>query len=185
VDPGDPLAYGWIARWSVSGKRLPTAMALSSAIALAVSFVVTFAASATGAVFRPGAWYAGLRKPGWTPPNWAFPVVWTVLFCAMAVSAWLVWEAAGMAAWPALSLYGAHLLVNAVWSFLFFGLKRLDWAMAEVLCLWLMIATLIAVFAPISLPAALLLVPYLAWVSVAALLNLRLLQLNGARGAPA
>lgn len=157
-------------------------MAVSSMIALAVSFVVTFAASASGAVFRPGDWYAGLRKPRWTPPNWAFPVVWSLLFCAMAISAWLVWETAGVAAWPALALYGAHLLVNAVWSFLFFGLKRLDWAMAEVVCLWLMIALVIAAFWTVNVAAALLLAPYLAWVSVAAFLNFRLLQLNGARG---
>jgi benzodiazapine receptor len=176
-------------RWPYAGalhasirEGLTVAMALSSAIALAVSFVVSFAASSTGAVFRPGAWYAGLRKPGWTPPNWAFPVVWTALFSAMAVSAWMVWETAGMAAWPALALYVAHLAVNAVWSCGFFGLKRLDWAMAEVLCLWLMIAAVIAAFATISVPAALLLAPYLAWVSIAALLNYRLLQLNGPRG---
>ncbi len=93
-----------------------------------------------------------------------------------------MWEAAGLAAWPALALFGAHLVVNAAWSFLFFGLKRLDLAMVEVVCLWLAIAALIAVFAPISATAAVLLVPYLAWVSVAAMLNLRLLQLNGSRG---
>ncbi|WP_135212080.1 TspO/MBR family protein [Vitreimonas flagellata] len=157
-------------------------MISSSISALAIFFVASFAAASTGAVFRPGAWYASLRKPKWTPPNWAFPVVWSVLFCAIAVSGWLVWEAAGLAAWPALALFGAHLVVNAAWSFLFFGLKRLDLAMVEVVCLWLAIAALIAVFAPISATAAVLLVPYLAWVSVAAMLNLRLLQLNGSRG---
>lgn len=133
-------------------------------------------------MFRPGDWYANLRKPKWTPPNWAFPVVWSILFCMMAVSGWLVWESAGAAAWPALVLFGVHLLVNAAWSFLFFGLNRLDWAMIEVACLWLTIAALIAAFAPINMTAALLLTPYLAWVSVAAALNLRLLQLNGPRG---
>lgn len=157
-------------------------MISSSISALAIFFVASFAAASTGAVFRPGAWYASLRKPKWTPPNWAFPVVWSVLFCAIAVSGWLVWEAAGLAAWPALALFGAHLIVNAAWSFLFFGLKRLDLAMVEAVCLWLAIAALIAVFAPISATAAVLLVPYLAWVSVAAMLNLRLLQLNGSRG---
>ncbi len=157
-------------------------MALSSIVALAAFFVVSFAAASTGAVFRPDAWYANLKKPRWTPPNWAFPVVWSVLFCAIAVSGWLVWEAAGIAAWPALTLFAVHLLVNAVWSFLFFGKKRLDWAMAEVICLWLMIVAVIAAFAPFSTPAALLLTPYLAWVSVAAALNFRLLQLNGPRG---
>jgi tryptophan-rich sensory protein len=158
-------------------------VALSSIVALAVFFVASFSAASTGAVFRPGAWYADLRKPVWTPPNWAFPLVWSILFCAMAVSAWLVWEAAGLAAWPALALFAVHLLVNAAWSFLFFGMKRLDWAMAEVVCLWLFIVALIAAFLPYSTTAALLLAPYLAWVTVAATLNWRLLQLNGARGA--
>jgi tryptophan-rich sensory protein len=155
---------------------------LSSTLALLVFFALSSAAASTGAVFRPGAWYAGLRKPGWTPPNWAFPIVWTVLFCAMAVSGWLVWEAAGWSAWPALTLFIVHLAVNAAWSFLFFGLKRLDWAMIEVIGLWLMIAALIAAFARYSTPAALLLAPYLAWVTIAAALNFRLLQLNGPRG---
>jgi tryptophan-rich sensory protein len=157
-------------------------LSFSSAGALVVFFVLSFSAASSGAVFRPGEWYQNLRKPKWTPPNWAFPLVWSVLFCAIAVSGWLVWEAAGLAAWPALALYAIHLLVNAAWSFLFFGIKRLDWAMAEVICLWMVILAVAIAFAPISLPAALLLTPYLAWVTIAAALNLRLLQLNGPRG---
>jgi translocator protein len=159
-------------------------LALSSIVALVVFFGLSFAAASTGAVFRPGAWYAGLRKPSWTPPNWAFPLVWSVLFCTIAVSGWLVWEARGAAAWPALALFAVHLLVNAAWSFLFFGMKRLDWAMAEVIGLWVLIAAVIVAFAQFSTLAALLLTPYLAWVTVAAALNFRLLQLNGARGSP-
>lgn len=158
------------------------ALTLSSIFALVVFFMLSFGAASTGAFFRPDEWYAKMRKPRWTPPNWAFPLVWSVLFCAIAVSGWLVWQAAGWAAWPALALYVIHLLVNAAWSFLFFGLKRLDWAMAEVLGLWAMIAAVMVMFYPISPLAALLLAPYLAWVSIAALLNLRLLQLNGPRG---
>lgn len=157
-------------------------MALSSTLALVAFFALSFAAASTGAVFRPGAWYASLRKPRWTPPNWAFPVVWTVLFCAIAVSGWLVWEAAGWAAWPALALYVVHLIANAAWSCLFFGFKRLDWAMGEVICLWLLIAAVMAAFAPYSVLAALLLAPYLAWVTIAAVLNFSLLRINGARG---
>lgn len=151
-------------------------------IALIIFFVLNFSAASTGAVFRPGEWYANLRKPGWTPPNWVFPLVWSVLFCTIAVSGWLVWEAGGVAAWPALALYAVHLAANAAWSYLFFGKKRLDWAMVEVIFLWLMIAGVIAAFAQISLAAALLLLPYLTWVSIAAALNFRLLQLNGPRG---
>jgi tryptophan-rich sensory protein len=157
-------------------------MDTSSALALALFASGSFAAASTGGVFRPGPWYAALRKPSWTPPNWAFPIVWTILFCAIAVSGWLVWETAGREAWPALVLFGAHLVVNAAWSYLFFGRRRLDWAMVDVVLLWAMIAALIAVFAPINRLAALLLAPYLVWVSIAAMLNLRLLQLNGRGG---
>lgn len=171
-------------RWRAR-KTTGAPLALSSIIALVVFFLLSFAAASTGAVFRPGDWYASLRKPAWTPPNWAFPVVWSILFCAIALAGWLVWEAAGLAAWPALTLYGVHLLVNAAWSFLFFGLRRLDWAMGEVICLWTMILAMIVTFLEYSTAAALLLTPYLAWVTIAATLNFRLLQLNGARGAAA
>jgi translocator protein len=160
-------------------------METSSLIALAVFIAINFAVASTGAAFRPGPWYQTLRKPSWTPPNWAFPVVWSVLYCAIAVSGWLVWEAAGPAAWGALAVYGISLMFNAAWSALFFGLRRLDWAMADVAALWVSIAAVILVFAPISKTAALLFVPYLVWVSIAATLNARLLQLNGARPAPA
>ncbi len=135
-------------------------MALSSIVALIVFLALNLATASSGALFPPDRWYATLRKPTWTPPNWAFPLVWTVLFCAIAVSGWLVWEAAGWAAWPVLALYLFHLVVNAAWSFLFFGLKRLDWAMIEVIGLWIVIAILIVLFSSYSMIAALLLVPY-------------------------
>lgn len=150
--------------------------------ALGVFAALAFAAASSGAIFKPGAWYAGLRKPAWTPANWIFPVVWSLLYCAIAVSGFLVWQAAGWSAWPALAVYGAQLFINAAWSALFFGFKRLDWAMAELIVLWLSIAATIALFAPISTVAAALLVPYLAWVTIAGALNWRLLQLNGPRG---
>lgn len=157
-------------------------MPLSSLLSLAVFLLLSFATASSGALFRPDQWYAELRKPTWTPPNWAFPLVWSVLFCMIAVSGWLVWEAAGTGASLALAVFVLHLLVNAAWSFLFFGLKRLDWAMAEVLGLWAMIALTIMLFARFSTLAALLLIPYLVWVTIAAMLNYRLLQLNGPRG---
>lgn len=160
-------------------------MVLSSALSLVVFVALNVATAASGAMFQPGEWYAKLRKPTWTPPNIAFPIVWTVLFCAIAVSGWLVWEAAGLAAWPALALYLVHLVVNAAWSYLFFGLKRLDWAMVEVIGLWAIIAAVMVAFAPYSRLAALLLAPYLVWVTIAAVLNYRLLQMNGPRGAGA
>lgn len=157
-------------------------MTLSAVFALIICFVACFAAAASGAVFRPGAWYKALKKPSWTPPNWMFPVVWSVLFTMMSVACWLIWQADGIDAWPALTLFGLHLAVNAAWSALFFGQRRLDWAMVDVVILWGMILALILVFSQISLVAGMLLVPYLIWVTIAASLNASLLHLNGRRG---
>lgn len=153
-------------------------MTLASFIALCAFLAVNFAASATGAVFRPGEWYASLSKPWWNPPSVVFPIVWSTLFLANAVAGWLVWEAAGLAAVPALLLYVVSLGFNAAWSYLFFGLRRMRWALAEVALLWLSIAAVMVVFWPIRPLATLLIAPYLLWVSIAALLNLRLVQLN-------
>jgi tryptophan-rich sensory protein len=143
-------------------------MDLSSALSLAAFVGLNFATASSGAVFRPGEWYAALRKPGWTPPNWAFPVVWTTLFLMIAVSGWRVWEAQGLDALPALAVYALSLGLNAAWSLLFFGMRRMDWALAEVVVFWLSILAVIVVFAPIDALAAWLLAPYLAWVAIAA-----------------
>ena len=158
-------------------------MTAESWTALAAFFALNFAAASSGAVFRPGAWYETLRKPSWTPPNWAFPVVWTALFCANAVAGWLVWETAGSAAWPALALYTFSLLLNAAWSALFFGIKRMDWALIEVAFLWASIAAVMVAFAPINGWATALIAPYLVWVTIAAQLNRRMMQLNAPVGA--
>lgn len=155
---------------------------VSSLLSFGAFLAVNFAAASSGAIFKPGAWYETLRKPGWTPPNWAFPVVWSALFLANTFSGWLVWEAAGATAAPALALYGLSLLFNAAWSALFFGAHRLDWAMAEVFALWLSIAAVALAFLPHSPLAAALQLPYLAWVTLAGVLNFRLLTMNGRRG---
>ncbi|TQF77095.1 tryptophan-rich sensory protein [Elioraea sp. Yellowstone] len=138
-----------------------------------------FAAATTGAVFRPGPWYDRLDKPSWTPPDWAFPVAWTLLYVAIGVAPWLVWRAAGFAgaALP-LAVWAVQLALNAAWSWLFFGLRRMDLAFAEVVALWASIALMIALFLPISVTAGLLMVPYLVWVSFAAALNLAVWQRN-------
>lgn len=147
-------------------------------IALAAFVGINFVAASSGAIFKPGAWYAGLKKPGWTPPNRAFPVVWTTLFLLNAVAGWRVWEAAGEAAAGPLALYGASLVLNAAWSALFFGLKRMRAALAEVLFLQASLVALSFLFAPIDEIAAWLLVPYMAWVTVATLLNFEMARLN-------
>ena len=149
-------------------------------IVVLIGFVAAcFLAATTGILFKPGAWYAQLRKPTWRPPNWLFAPVWTVLYLMIALAGWLVWHAAGFfGAGLALSLYAVQLLLNAAWTPVFFGLHRLDLGFAVIILLWLSIAATITAFAPVSAAAAWLMVPYLAWVSFASLLNFAVWQLN-------
>ena len=140
-----------------------------------------FAAALSGALFKPGAWHAALAKPRWHPPNWLFGPAWGVLYLMIATAGWMVWNAAGFSA--ALAAWGVQLVLNAGWSWLFFGLRRPDLAFAEVLLLWLSIAACVVLFAPISTTATLLMVPYLAWVAFASALNFSMWRLNRARPA--
>jgi tryptophan-rich sensory protein len=117
-------------------------------------------------------WYPGLNKPAWTPPDWVFGPVWTLLYLLMAVAAWLVWlRADARAARPALGLFLGQLVLNAGWSGLFFALHSPGLAFAEILVLWPAIAATLVSFARVSRLAAGLLVPYLLWVTYAAALN--------------
>jgi benzodiazapine receptor len=139
----------------------------------------SFGAAATGAIFRPGDWYRRLDKPPWRPPDWLFAPVWTMLYASIAVSGWLVWRAAGIegAALP-LAVFALQLLLNAAWTPLFFGLRRPDLALVEIVMLWGSIAATIVLFYPFSAAAAWLLVPYLAWVSFASALNASIWRRN-------
>jgi tryptophan-rich sensory protein len=149
-------------------------------IAMLIGFVVAcFLAAATGVLFKPGDWYERLRKPSWRPPNWLFAPVWTVLYLMIAFAGWLVWRSAGFGgASTALALYALQLLLNALWTPVFFGLHRLDLGFAVIVALWLAIAATIVAFAPVNGVAALLMIPYLAWVSFASLLNFAVWRLN-------
>lgn len=154
-------------------------METSSYIALLVFILANVMVAMSGALFRPGAWYASLNKPSWQPPNWLFGPVWSVLYAMIAVSGWFVWLEVGLqGAGLAFAVYAAQLFLNAVWSGLFFGMRRIDLAMLEVILLWLSIVLNIIVFYPISAAAAWLLLPYLLWVSFAAFLNFVMLKLN-------
>ena len=141
--------------------------------------VVCFGAATLGAVFMPGDWYATLKKPSWNPPGWIFGPVWSALYPMMAVAAWLVWKRGGFAGQRRpLTLFLVQLALNAAWTPLFFGLHWPGVAFAEIVLLWLAIAATIAAFRLVSRAAAWLLVPYLAWVSVASVLNFALWRLN-------
>ncbi|MGL3608555.1 TspO/MBR family protein [Rhizobium sp. G187] len=138
--------------------------------------VIVLAAASTGAIFKPGAWYETLRKPSWTPPKWAFPVVWSVLYLMIGYAGWLVWTTSGWS--MAMIFWSLQLVANAVWSYLFFGLRRMDIALADIAILWLSIVGFILTAMAISTLAALLFLPYLAWVSTAAALNHSVWRLN-------
>ena len=121
-------------------------------------------------------WYPTLVKPTWSPPSWLFGPVWTVLYIMMAVAAWLVWRAGK--AKTALSLFALQLTFNCVWSFLFFGARSPGLALIDNVFMWLAILATIIAFQRKSSAAALLMVPYLAWVSFAAALNAAIWSLN-------
>ncbi len=153
-----------------------------SLIRLALAFVLSYGTAAVGgALTQLGPWYYALRHPDWKPPDAAFGVIWSTLFTLCAISGWLAWQAAGT---PALRrrvawLFGLNAVLNMLWSALYFALRRPDWALLEVGFLWLSILALVVGLWRLSRWASLLLLPYLAWVSLAALLNLATVRLNG------
>lgn len=153
-------------------------MTWSESLSLLIFVAICTATASSGAIFKPGDWYETLRKPTWNPPKWAFPVIWTIHFTCIAVAGWIVWETAGLAAWPAFLLYGLQLALNAGWSAVFFGLRRMDLAAWEVIALWFAIAANVAAFAQISTTAALLMTPYLLFVIFAAALTWTVWRLN-------
>ena len=155
-------------------------MDMSSGLALAGFLAASFAAASSGAVFKPDEWYSTLRKPGWTPKPWVFPVVWTPLYLMIAVSGWLAWRQSGLFTLP-FAFYAAQMILNAGWSAVFFGLRRPDLALAELLLLWLSIFATLLGFVPLSAAAAWLLAPYLLWVTIAGALNASVWRLNSDR----
>jgi benzodiazapine receptor len=141
--------------------------------------VLVFLAPAIGAFSAPGEWYAGLTKPDWNPPGWLFGPVWTVLYVMIATAGWLVWRQGGVQENRlVLAAFLLQLVLNAAWTPLFFGLHAMGIAFAEILCLWGAILAFILLAWPQHRAAALLLVPYLGWVTFAAVLNFTLWRLN-------
>ena len=143
---------------------------------------VCFLAAGVGALATNSSvktWYPQLQRPQWTPPDWLFGPVWTALYLMMAISAWLVWRGSDSGA-PrfALTLFGVQLVLNALWSVLFFGLRKIGPAFAEILLLWMILIATAVAFLPLSLLAAWLLIPYIAWVGFASYLNFRIWQMN-------
>lgn len=158
-------------------------MNIKQALKLALAIALSELAGMIGAVFTApsvAGWYVGIAKPAFNPPSWIFGPVWTTLFALMGIAAFLVWKK-GLKRRDvkiALTIFAVQLVLNTLWSIIFFGLQNPGGALVEIVFLWLAIVATIIAFARISKPAAWLLVPYILWVSFAAYLNYTIWILN-------
>lgn len=135
--------------------------------------------SALSHQYQAKSFYAQLTQPSWAPPGWVFGPVWTTLFAMMAIAAWLVWRSGGFISnRVALSFFLVQLVFNALWSWLFFAWHQGGFALADIALLWILIIATIVCFWRVRPVAGMLLIPYLLWVSFAAVLNYVMWQLN-------
>lgn len=148
---------------------------------LITSIAICLFAGVLGSVFTtpaiPG-WYATLIKPSFAPPNWLFAPVWTTLFIMMGISLFLIWQKEDVKVKNALYIFGAQLIFNVLWSAAFFGLRSPLAGLIEICILWILILLTIMKFMEISRTAGLLLIPYIFWVSFAAVINFFIWRLN-------
>lgn len=158
-------------------------MKSTEVLKLVTSVVVCQLAGLIGSVFTASSvstWYAALRKPSFTPPGWVFGPVWISLYAMMGVAAYLIWRSgvSHREVRIALTLFVAQLIVNAFWSAMFFGLKSPLAGLVDISVLWVLILLTIFYFLKVSTTAGLLLVPYVLWVSFAAILNYSIWAMN-------
>ena len=146
-----------------------------------ISILVSLSAGAIGGIFTSSAittWYATLTKPSFNPPNWLFGPAWTVLYILMGIALYLVWVSDKENKKITYIVFFIQLVLNTLWSIVFFGAHQTGWAFFEIVLLWLAILATIIAFHRISKPAAYLLIPYVAWVTFAAILNYSVWVLN-------
>lgn len=127
------------------------------------------AAAATGMIFQPGAWYRDLRKPAWTPAAWVFPLVWTILYLLIALAATRVAGLPGNG--TALALWSLQIALNTLWTPVFFGGHHIRAGLVVIVLLWFAVLLTLLAFWTLDLVAALMLLPYLVWLSLATALN--------------
>jgi tryptophan-rich sensory protein len=162
-------------------RRFPNTRPL---LALGLAILTVELVGVSGAVFTAqglGEWYGTLLRPALAPPNWVFGPVWTALFALMGTGLWLVWrqaESAPQDARLAVGVFSAHFVFNLGWSAVFFGRQEIGLGLAVIVVLWMLIVATIWAFNRVDRRAALLLVPYLVWVSFAAYLNYQFWMLN-------
>jgi tryptophan-rich sensory protein len=151
---------------------------MSPFLALVIFLVVVFAVGASGSIVSGGPWYQALSKPPWTPPGWLFGPVWTLIYISIAIAGWLVWKQVGLRP-SVFAFFAVQLVLNAAWSWIFFGAHRIGLALVDIILLWIaIVGTIVTFFAVVPL-AGWLLVPYLLWVSFATALNFSVWRLNG------
>ncbi len=149
-------------------------------VKLIVSILICQIAGVIGSVFTSSSvitWYADLQKPAFSPPNWLFGPVWITLYTLMGISLYLIWNQKKNVKIP-LTLFFIQLILNSIWSIIFFGLQNPFYALIEIIILWIMILITIISFFKVSKKASLLLLPYIFWVTVATFLNYYILILN-------
>lgn len=151
-------------------------------VGVLVAVLVTLCAGLIGNLLGADAittWYVGLEKPSWNPPNWIFGPVWTLLYVLMGIAAYLVWEQTkDSSRRAALVVYGVQLALNALWSIIFFTFKQPALAFGEIVIMWIAILATIVLFWRVRPLAGALLLPYIAWVTFALVLNFAVWQLN-------
>jgi len=151
-------------------------MKFGSILSLLLFLGLVIAAAWIGASFEPGDWYAELNKPAWTPPNSIFGPVWTALYLMIAVSGWLVWRDSGSRPSTPLILWAVQLLLNASWSWVFFGMNATSTSLAIILLLLLTI--LLFIIKSRNRIASILFIPYAIWIGFASMLNLEIVRMN-------
>lgn len=162
-------------------------MRLSNPAKLIISLSIPLVAGLIGSLFTMpviDTWYASLNKPFFNPPSWVFAPAWIILYVMMGIAAFLVWKKAAGFGWKdnqiavALIIFDIQLMLNLLWSVLFFGWQSPFFAFLEIILLWFAILVTILKFKKIEKRAAYLMIPYLLWVSFAAVLNYSIMVLN-------
>lgn len=158
-------------------------MGINKFVRLFIAIVICNLAGFIGSFFTvtsEGSWYSAIQKPAFNPPNWVFGPVWTILFILMGVSLYLIWNEGlkKKKVKTPLIFFGIQLVLNILWSAFFFGMQRPLFAFIEIIVLWVFILLTITSFFKVSKTAAYLLIPYIIWVSFAAVLNFSIFLLN-------
>ena len=144
-----------------------------------IFFVTCFVAASTGALFPPDEWYKSLQKPSWNPPDWLFPIAWSILYIIIAYVGMRISIIGGEAPF-AIGLWALQICLNTIWTPIFFGLHKIRLAMGFILGLWTTVFIMVLSYSFIDVLSSVLLVPYFIWVSFAAVLNYKVMVINKA-----